>query len=185
LIGYVIGCFQTSFFVGKLNKIDIRNYGSKNAGATNVKRVLGLKAGIIVFIIDILKSIIAFMICSSLFKSRLAGVYSGIGVVLGHDFPFYLKFKGGKGIASSMGLILIFDWRAAIIAYTIGILVVIFSRKISAGSIIASFLLPFILILLNYSKKIVFLFSFIVIINIIKHWQNIKRLLSGKEENFF
>jgi len=185
LIGYIFGCFQTAFLIGKLNKINIKKLGSKNAGATNIKRLLGLPAGIFVFIIDILKAIIAFCICVLLFKNKLLGVYAGVGVILGHDFPFYLKFNGGKGIASCIGLILVFDFRVALCAYIIAIISIIISRKISIGSLLLSFVMPVILFFLDYSLEIKIIFMCICILAFIRHRENIIKIFSGRESNFF
>lgn len=183
LIGYIFGCFQTSFFLGKFYKIDIRNYGSGNAGTTNVNRVLGKKAGIIVFIIDIIKSVLAYLLCKTLFKSDLAGIWAGVGVILGHDFPFFLNFKGGKGIASTIGLVLVFNWHLAFIAYVFGIAAVLISRKISVGSLVFSFSLP--LIFFNCTMEIFLLFIFISALAFLQHYLNIKRIINGNEPNFF
>lgn len=103
LIGYVCGLFQTSFIYGKMHGIDIRNYGSGNAGTTNALRVLGTKAGLIVFAGDVLKCILAVLLARLLFAAGhpdmkyLYMLYAGAGAILGHNFPFYLHFKGGKG----------------------------------------------------------------------------------------
>lgn len=114
LIGYVFGLFQTSFFYGKMKGIDIREHGSGNAGTTNTIRVLGTKAGLLVLAGDILKSILAILLCGALFDAShpqevyLLKLYAAAGAILGHNFPFYLHFKGGKGIAATAGLILAF-----------------------------------------------------------------------------
>jgi glycerol-3-phosphate acyltransferase PlsY len=115
LIGYVFGCFQTSYIYGRLNGIDIREHGSGNAGTTNSLRVLGKKAGAIVLICDILKTGLAMTLVRALFKSSysdisyyLLALYAAAGTILGHNFPFYLGFKGGKGIACTAGLIIFF-----------------------------------------------------------------------------
>ena len=97
-IGYCIGCIETAYVVGRIWQVDLRQHGSGNLGTTNALRVLGKKAGALVFIGDIMKSVIAFVICRAIFGSNLAGVYGSVGAVLGHNYPFYLKFKGGKGI---------------------------------------------------------------------------------------
>ena len=105
LIGYVFGCFQTAYIYGRLHGIDIRKYGSGNAGTTNSLRVLGKKAGIIVLLCDMLKTGLAMMVVRLLFRERygdilyLLAIYAAAGTVLGHNFPCYLGFKGGKGIA--------------------------------------------------------------------------------------
>lgn len=183
LIGYIFGCLQTSYFLGKLYKIDIRKYGSGSAGTTNTNRILGKQAGIIVFAADIAKSVLAYVLCRCLFKNNLAGIWAGFGVILGHDFPFFLKFKGGKGIASTIGLILIFDWRFAIIAYIFGITAVLISRKISVGSLSFSFSLPF--IFLGDQTEIFFLFLTISLLAFWQHKQNVRRILENSEPNFF
>lgn len=114
LIGYAFGLFQTAYFYGKLKGIDIRTVGSGNAGTTNTLRVLGTKAGLIVLAGDILKTMAAILIVKLLFRETypdkiyLLMLYTATGAILGHNFPFYLKFKGGKGIASTAGLILSF-----------------------------------------------------------------------------
>ena len=118
LIGYCFGIFQTAYIYGKLNGIDIREHGSGNAGTTNALRVLGKKAGLIVFLGDLLK---AFIPC---ILARVVGIYffpaivipmilwTGLGVVIGHNYPFYMHFKGGKGIAATGGVILgLLDFR--------------------------------------------------------------------------
>lgn len=116
IIGYFFGCFQTAFFYGKLKGIDIREHGSGNAGTTNTLRVLGTKAGLIVFAGDMLKSILAALLVKALFGSSypeiktLLVLYAGVGCVLGHNFPFYMKFKGGKGIATTGGLMIALHW---------------------------------------------------------------------------
>lgn len=112
LLGYLFGNFQTAFFYGKLHGIDIREHGSGNAGTTNTLRVLGTKAGLIVFFGDALKSIIAILIVRFTVARNypdiepLLVLWTGFGCVLGHNFPFFMKFKGGKGIATSAGLLI-------------------------------------------------------------------------------
>ena len=113
-IGYVFGLFQTAFIYGKMNHIDIREHGSGNAGTTNALRVLGKKAGLIVFLGDVFKCFFAVELVRLLFKHTypdilpLLSLYAAAGAILGHNFPFYLQFKGGKGIAATAGLILAF-----------------------------------------------------------------------------
>lgn len=114
LIGYVFGCFQTSYIYGRMHGIDIRQHGSGNAGTTNSLRVLGKKAGAIVLFCDIMKTGLAITLVRILFKEQygdiiyLLSIYAAAGCILGHNFPFYLGFKGGKRIACTAGLILFF-----------------------------------------------------------------------------
>lgn len=113
-IGYLFGLFQTSYIYGRMNGIDIREHGSGNAGTTNTLRVLGKKAGVIVLLCDILKTGLAMVLVRILFKNSfgdmlpLLALYAGAGAILGHNFPCYLHFKGGKGIACTAGLIIFF-----------------------------------------------------------------------------
>ena len=115
-IGYLFGNFQTAYILGKLKGIDIREYGSGNAGTTNAIRVLGTKAGLLVFAGDMLKSLIALLLVGAIFgKSHPESVYllkswAFMGVVLGHDFPFYMNFKGGKGVAVMAGFAFGYHW---------------------------------------------------------------------------
>ena len=114
IIVYIFGLFQTSYIYGKLHGIDIKEHGSGNAGTTNTLRVLGKKAGAIVLFGDIMKTGLAMVLVRILFKEKYADIlpllslYAGAGAILGHDFPFYLHFKGGKGIACTAGLIIFF-----------------------------------------------------------------------------
>lgn len=109
VIGYVFGLFQTAFIYGKAHGIDIRQHGSGNAGTTNALRVLGKKAGLIVFLGDVLKTVLAMVICRLLFRNSapqmlpLLSLYAGAGAILGHNFPFYMKFKGGKELPQQQG----------------------------------------------------------------------------------
>ncbi len=114
IIGYAFGLFQTAFFYGKAHGIDIREHGSGNAGTTNALRVLGKKAGLIVLLGDCLKCIFAVCVCRLIYGESHADmiyllcIYAAAGAILGHNFPFYMGFKGGKGIAATAGLILSF-----------------------------------------------------------------------------
>ncbi len=114
LIGYVFGLFQTAYIYGRLHGIDIRNYGSGNAGTTNTLRVFGTKAGLLVLLGDIMKCILAVGLVSYLFGTSHPGMvyllkmYAATGAIIGHNFPFYLGFKGGKGIACTAGLVIFF-----------------------------------------------------------------------------
>lgn len=114
VIGYVFGLFQTAYFYGKAHGIDIREHGSGNSGTTNALRVLGTKAGLIVFAGDCLKCMLAILLVRILFGGSqgdikyLLSLYAAAGAILGHNFPFYMNFKGGKGIAATAGLVLSF-----------------------------------------------------------------------------
>lgn len=194
VIGYAIGCIQTAFIVGKLmGNIDIRNFGSGNAGTTNVTRVLGAKAGAIVFVADILKGVVAFVLCSIIYKgggtffsgdSLLYGLYAGVGVILGHDFPFYLKFRGGKGIASTLGIILCINPIVATVTYVLGFIAVVITKYISMASLIMTLVCPIAMLVLGLEKEAVVIMFLVMALAYYQHRGNIKRLIKGEENKF-
>lgn len=175
-IGYFFGCIQPAYIFGKLRNIDIREHGSGNSGTTNAKRVLGNKTAAIVFCIDILKSCVAYVICEKLFGK---GIYAGFGVIIGHDFPVFLKFRGGKGIASTIGLILVYDWKVGMLACLIGAVSVFISRMVSVGSI--AFLISIPIFYFAIHKTITLWFIAIALIGIAQHHQNITRIIQKRE----
>ncbi len=147
LIGYAFGCFQTAYIYGRLHGIDIRNYGSGNAGTTNSLRVLGKKAGIIVLLCDMLKTGLAIILVRVLFREQygdilyLLAIYAAAGSVLGHNFPFYLGFKGGKGIACTAGLIIFFH-PYLVLPQAVSFLTIFFTTHyVSLGSLVTEVLL--------------------------------------------
>jgi glycerol-3-phosphate acyltransferase PlsY len=143
VVGYLFGNIQTSYIYGRAHGIDIREHGSGNAGTTNALRVLGKKAGLVVFLGDLFKAIIvtvaARLILAQVFPDEvyLFIAYSGLGVVLGHNFPFYLKFKGGKGIAATAGIVVGFaDPVIIAVCLIVFIIAVAITRYVSLGSIL-------------------------------------------------
>lgn len=198
LIGYLFGCLQSAYFLGKtVGKIDIREYGSGNAGFTNTTRVLGKKVGAMVFIFDLFKVIVAYIVCSLIFngngsfvngESLLPGIYAGLGTVLGHNFPFYLGFRGGKGIACTLGLMLCADWRIALATYLIGFIVFIAKRYISLASLTMALLYPVFMIItknmFGFDFEEIILMFLLCVLAYIKHKSNIERLLNGTENKF-
>ena len=198
IIGYCFGCLQSAYILGRLiGKIDIREYGSGNAGFTNTTRVLGKKVGIVVFFIDLFKLIAAYIICSLIFdgdgsfvngNSLLPGLYAGIGAVLGHNFPFYLGFRGGKGIACTLGLMLCVDWQIALITYAIGFVVFLAKRYISLSSLTMALVYPVLMIITRniygFGIEEILLMFVLCILAYIKHKSNIERLLNGTENKF-
>lgn len=204
VIGYIFGLFQTAYIYGKINHIDIRDYGSGNAGTTNAMRVLGKKAGIITYVGDCLKAVSAILLIWLIYRNESEGslfilkMYGGLGVVLGHNFPFYMKFKGGKGIAASSGVILgLWDFKLSVIALITFVLVTVFTKYVSVGSLamMAGFLIEFIIFnelnMLGFRNNMhyggngrieVYILAFIIsALAFIKHSANIKRLIDGNE----
>ncbi len=197
VIGYIFGLFQTGYLYGRLHHVDIRQYGSGNAGTTNALRVLGKKAGIITYIGDCLKAVVAGFVIRLLFKEghseiiKLLVMYGGLGVVLGHNYPFYLHFKGGKGIAATSGMVLAFDWRLALCICAVFILVVVVSRYVSLASLIMMVVFMSLLILggqtgqyglsLNGLYEVYLIGGAMTLLAFYKHKANIIRLLQGTE----
>ncbi|EHO49634.1 acyl-phosphate glycerol 3-phosphate acyltransferase [Lachnospiraceae bacterium oral taxon 082 str. F0431] len=196
IIGYFIGNIETGYIFGKIHKMDIRNYGSGNAGATNTLRVLGAKAGLVVFLGDFCKSLIPCLVVRFIFRDNVSlsyiyMLYIGLGVVLGHNFPFYLGFKGGKGVASTAGIIMALDIRIAVVCLIVFIITVAIPRYVSLGSI-------FVMIILIGMSHFFVKFSYgfgegaspmefrlltaaVGLLSIFMHRANIKRLLGGTE----
>lgn len=142
LIGYVFGLFQTAYIIGRMNGIDIRDHGSGNSGTTNMMRTLGRKAGILTFLGDCLKCILAIVLVRVLFAGRYAdmvpllSLYAGAGCILGHNFPFYLHFRGGKGIACTAGLIIAFNPVMLLLGIVIFFGTVLLTNYVSLGSLL-------------------------------------------------
>ena len=186
LLGYCIGCIQSTYFLGRFaGHVDLREHGSGNLGTTNALRVLGKKAGAVTFVCDILKSVIGFLVCSMLFpKIELAGLYGCVGVILGHDFPFYLKFKGGKGIACMIGLVLCLStvtWYLPAFAFGIGIVCIGATRYVSLGSMAFAVMIPIVLYKANFPLEGVVVTACLSVLALYQHRANITRLLSGNE----
>ncbi len=186
IIGYGFGCFSTAYVIGKINKIDIRNYGSGNAGTTNALRTLGWKAGFLTFLGDAIKAIIPVLLVRFLIQDdsygQLLPLYAGLGVVLGHNFPFWLNFKGGKGIAATGGVMFAFDWRLGLAAFIIFLIAVAITRYVSLGSLLISILFPVWIVILYTGNLHMLIVSLVFTISaFIKHRSNIKRLFSGTE----
>lgn len=187
IIGYLCGCLSTAYFIGKANHIDIRKYGSGNAGTTNAMRLLGVKAGLLTFLGDALKAFIPILLITYVFFKQdpnvnLLALYTGLGVVVGHNFPFWLRFKGGKGIAATGGVILAFDWRIGLAAFIVFVLSVAITRYVSVGSLLISLLFP-IGVLIIYPGDIHMLLVSVIftVLAFIRHRTNIKRLMNGTE----
>jgi len=201
VIGYVFGLFQTAYLYGKLHGIDIRNYGSGNAGTTNTLRTLGTKAGLIVLLGDIMKCILAIVLTNLLFQNShpdeiyLLKIYAAAGAILGHNFPFYLHFKGGKGIAATAGMILSFH------PWLIPMGVILFfgtfftTHYVSLGSLLvyAGFMIELVVLgqmgifgmpqaALNEMYVVA---AFLTVMAYYKHKDNIKRLLGGTERKTY
>jgi len=195
LLGYAVGLIQTAYIVGRASGIDIREHGSGNAGMTNALRVMGFKAGLLVFVCDVMKAVAAYTICSLLFSGAgsfidfgglniLPGLYGGAGCILGHCFPFYLKFKGGKGMASTLGLILSASPWLTLAVAVVGISIVAVSKYISVASLVIAVMLPVGIYILGFGAEAVLVGGAIGALVWYLHRENIKRLMKGTENKF-
>lgn len=196
VIGYAFGLIQSGYLFGKVKKIDIRQHGSGNAGSTNVLRVMGKKAAAVVFLGDFFKAVIAMCLVRVLFASAsdstdLLALYAGLGVTLGHNFPFYLHFKGGKGIASMAGIMTAMDFRITLTCFVVFAVAVAVTRYVSLGSILVSVTFFAELIIFgrmgSYHVAAALLPEFYILGGVLmcmaiwRHRANIGRLLSGTE----
>lgn len=201
IIGYVFGLFQTAFIYGKLHGIDIREHGSGNAGTTNTLRVLGTKAGLIVLAGDIIKCILAIVLCGMLFGNSNPGeiyllkLYAASGAILGHNFPFYLHFKGGKGIAATAGLILAFHPCFIVTGVILFFGAFLITHYVSLGSLLvyAGLMIQMVVCgqtgLFNTTQAVLnemyVITALLTILAYYKHRENIVRLIKGEERKTY
>lgn len=199
--GYAFGLIQTGFIYGKIKNTDIRNYGSGNSGTTNVLRTFGAAGGAVTFIGDFFKAVIPALIVGFIFREqgieavKMYQMYTTLGVVLGHDFPFFMGFKGGKGIASSAGGLIVVDPVGTVATLVCFALIVVLTKYVSLGSVSAAVIMAVAHILSgeflgtyggpgqcrleNYAVMIV-----LAALAIYKHKANIERLIKGTENKF-
>jgi len=188
LIGYAFGCISFAYIFGHVvGHIDIRNYGSGNAGTTNVIRVLGKKWGFLTLALDILKAACAVWVTALIYGYGMKHLllWAGIGVILGHNFPFYMNFKGGKGIAASIGIFLAADIRMMLIAGIPALIILYIWRYMSLASL-TYMLLLFVTAIFFYhgapnGLEVILLVLLISLSGFIRHRANIRRLLEGTE----
>ncbi len=201
-IGYVFGLFQTAYFYGKAHGIDIRQYGSGNSGTTNALRVLGTKAGLIVLLGDCLKTIAAVCITRLIFGEShgdiiyLLCLYAGAGAVLGHNFPFYMNFRGGKGIAATAGLILSFHPYFVVMGVVVFFGIFFTTHYVSLGSLLVYLFFLIEMIVCGQAgvfgamtgPQLMELYLLSVCLMAMAYWkhrQNIVRLLHGEERKTY
>ena len=192
---YLIGAFPSAVWLGRtFYNTDVREYGSGNAGATNTFRTLGAKAGVPVLLMDILKgwlavNLVYFVTDNQLFSDEKffeIKLVLGIAAVIGHLFPVYTGFRGGKGIATMLGFMLGVYWQAALLSALVFVVTFLLSKYVSLSSIIASFAFPFIVIVIlginNTNTSLIIFSIFVPILSLITHQKNIERLIR-REEN--
>ena len=179
-IGYACGLFQTAYILGKIYHIDIRKQGSGNLGSTNVLRTLGKKAGALNLLCDCLKCIAAILIVRAIFGNSygdilpLLSLYAAAGCILGHNFPFYLNFKGGKGVAASVGLVIAFDWRIFVSAYLAAFISMIVFGQMGSYHMDSYHMIELYTVM-----------GLLTVLAFYRHKKNIKRLLDGTESKIY
>ena len=186
ITAYLLGNISTSYIVAKrLAGVDIRTQGSGNAGSTNVLRILGKKAGALTFIGDVLKGLIAVLIARLIaygvnLDDTTCAYIAVVAVVLGHNYPVFLGFKGGKGVATSLGSMLGMNPLVALLCLGFFIIIVAITKYVSLGSMLGIGLSP-VIMMINHNTKGVLVTLFLTISVVITHKENIKRLLNGTE----
>ncbi len=195
LVSYLIGSIPTGYIAGRLCGKDLRQEGSGNIGATNVVRVLGKKWGYPVFVVDFLKGALAIVLAWTFFNEasesqrELVGLIAAVAAILGHNFPIWLNFKGGKGVATTAGVILtLFPWQVFLIALVGWNIVFFTTRFVSLASLVTAVLIPIICFILFWFGKIgpIFLWTGFGICALIiwRHRSNLSRLMAGTESRF-
>ena len=217
IVAYLLGSVNSSIIVGKFHKIDIREHGSGNAGLTNTLRTLGKKAAVFVLIGDILKGVLAILFARLLAPTAILGQFNmngqlipvekvytdlamqvaGVLVIIGHIFPVFYKFKGGKGVLTSATVIMMVNWQVGLACLLVFIVVVVLTRYVSLGSVLSAFAFPFLFIALDKYVNIMEYFSWIIfgcilasiVIfmhrgNLVRLWKNTERKLGEKKEDY-
>jgi acyl phosphate:glycerol-3-phosphate acyltransferase len=184
IFSYLLGSIPTGYIVGALCGIDIRKAGSGNIGATNVARVVGKKRGLLTLIVDVGKGFIPVFVASWLGLSHTAVALVAILAFLGHLYPVFLKFQGGKGVATALGALLALAPMATVILMVVFALVAVSSRLVSLSSIVAALAAPITLWSLFYSPSVIATGVFFAVMITVRHSENIQRLFAGTEPRF-
>lgn len=182
VFSYLIGSFPTGYILYFLSeKKDVREYGSQSIGATNIFRLKGLSFAIPVILVDILKGFLPVFLALKFFPDERFALFCGFLAVLGHCFPIYIKFKGGKGVATAVGVYLVLASWPLLIGIGVFIFIIALTRYVSLGSILAMMSIPFSIYFLSGNQEIAILSAAIFLLIVIKHGGNIHRLIKGNE----
>lgn len=185
LFSFLLGSIPFGYVVGRLKGVDVRMYGSGNIGATNVSRVLGKKYGAFVLLLDALKGAIPVLLVKFLGFSVEYQILLGFFAVLGHCFSPFLRFKGGKGVATGLGAFLAVSLKVTLIVVVVFLLVFFLTRYVSLSSIVAAVSYPLLFRFIENSSRVSFILVSITALVIVgKHYSNILRLLKGEEKRF-
>ena len=182
LLGYALGSLSPSFAIGKLRGYDVRRSGSGNAGASNTVILVGKAAGFVVALLDILKAAAAWWLCAALFPQlRLAGILGGVAAILGHMFPVWLRFRGGKGLACLGGVILAYDWRTMLMMLVLALLIAVLTNYVAVSTVSMSVIWP-----VYYGLHTAFWLGALVLLIpavpiLLRHLENFRRIRKGEE----
>jgi glycerol-3-phosphate acyltransferase PlsY len=181
LLSYLVGSIPNGFLVGKIYGVDIRQLGSKNIGATNVYRTLGFRPALVVFITDALKGVAGVCLGLVCIGTPIAALLGGIGAIIGHNWSLFLGFKGGRGVATAVGVIAILLPKVTIIVFFVWLIIVYFTRYVSLGSIIGAAVAPPLTYYLSDRPEYFYFAVVAALFVIIRHRPNIQRLIKGEE----
>ena len=183
VIGYIFGSIPSGLVLVKMAcGIDIREYGSKNIGTTNVFRTVGARMASIVLVADVFKGVLAVLLVRYLLESNLhLELLTAIAALLGHNYSIFLGFKGGRGVATGLGLILLFMPDVCIFSFTVWLVLVFVTRYVSLGSIVGAFITPIVAYMRGYPAELVLFALAACVFVIVRHYENMKRLIAGTE----
>lgn len=181
LFSYLVGSIPNGYLVGKIYGIDIRQFGSKNIGATNIFRVLGPKPAFWVFLTDAAKGVAGVFIGQAVFDLPAAALLGGIGAIAGHNWSVFLGFKGGRGVATALGVIAVLVPKVTVIVFLVWAVIVYITRYVSLGSIIAALVAPPLIWLFGERTEYLYFGVVAAFFVIARHRPNIQRLLKGEE----
>ena len=182
VLAYLVGSIPSGLILGKLFwHTDLRKYGSHNIGATNAWRTLGKVPGIIVFLADSLKGQAGVLLGLSLVGTPLAAVIGGLLAIIGHSFSIFLRFRGGKGVATSLGVLTMLMGNVTLIVFVLWFTIVYMTRYVSLGSVVAGVLTPILAALFAYPMEYIVFTVIAALLVIVRHRENIKRLMNGTE----
>ena len=186
LMGYLLGSSNMAYWISRMKKVDIRGNGSGNLGASNATVLLGWGAGVLVAVHDIGKAFLSVLLAKLLFPDlENVGVAAGVACILGHIYPFYLKFKGGKGLASLIGVVAALDWRVALGVVVLLVVVTLATDFIALGTISVSVASPVGMWLTTHNWLVPLILCIATVVMIFKHRDNIKRIRNNTEIGLF
>ena len=184
VLGYLLGSVPVGFILGSRSGIDVRKSGSGNVGATNVARVVGKRQGTLTLIADVAKGFLPVFLAMQLGASLAATILVGMAAFLGHLFPIFLKFKGGKGVATGLGVFLALAPMATLVLVALFGVAVLTSRLVSLSSILTALAAPIVFWLFAYRPLVVGMAAFIALAITWRHQSNIRRMMNGSEPRF-